>query len=549
VESYLLFPLSKKQPQDVLNNAPKMPLPNRTSGRVTRITLALFSASIGLVPPCTMIAQQDTLSPVFKSSRLPRELPIIEQSDATYQIWRAFQTSRKASAGDVLAQHELGLRYLLGKGFAPDTVKGAYWIAQAASKGLIPARFNLGILQYNGWGMSWNPFDAYKSFQYCAAHGMAEGEFLLGVLETENLVVPRNLDSSLYWISAAADSGFEPARLALPEIQRVVATRGTQRPDSASRHTEQDTLSLQPIAIDFGPDTTSNLHERYLLADALRSVDPEVRKRMGLPEQLDKDASLDSTTYDDLEQSAEEGSPEALIIIGRCRERGIIVKADPVAAALYYIRALRLDSPKAPGALTKLVTGQSFSVTLKSRADHDDPAAQTVWAALHALGFDGLLYEKKMYITDAQALGLLEKASHHQFAQANIELGLAYYGGKWVPVDLDKAIEYWTMASQQGSKEGVLRIAVTTIRRAKDEQELQDAISVLRNAVAKGAVLAEVALGYCYETGTGVAKNVPEAVKLYRNGLHRGSQDAYRALRRLHDEVRPSDRIFQMDDD
>ena len=43
----------------------------------------------------------------------------------------------KANNGDASAQHELGIRYLLGRGFGVDTVKSAYWIQKAADRVLL----------------------------------------------------------------------------------------------------------------------------------------------------------------------------------------------------------------------------------------------------------------------------------------------------------------------------------------------------------------------------------------------------------------------------
>jgi TPR repeat protein len=73
-------------------------------------------------------------------------------------------------------------------------------------------------------------------------------------------------------------------------------------------------------------------------------------------------------------------------------------------------------------------------------------------------------------------------------------------------------------------------------------------IQLLRDAVTEGSVLAEVALAYCYETGTGVSDSFAEAVRLYRAGSRRGSKDAYRALRRLHDRIRPEEDTFALVD-
>jgi TPR repeat protein len=494
------------------------------------------------------LAQQQPLSPVFKRAKPEKEVPTIEQSDATYQIWKAFVAARKAAAGDVLAQHELGLRYLLGKGVKADTAKGAYWIGEAAKQNLVVARFNLGILQYNGIGVTWNPFDAYGNFVYCAEKGMVEAEYLVGILHTENLIVPRNLESAVRWIRAAADSGYEPAQRALVQVENLRRSQQQSSGDSTRSASRADSLQMQPLFIDFAADTAGGLHDRYLLADALRSVDPEVLQAMGLPEKLDRDSPIDSATFTALSRSADWGSPEALTIVARCYDRGVVVRPDPVAAALWYIRALRMDSPHAPSLLERLVTGNSFADSLRSRADRNDPVAQTVWAALHALGFDGYLYSRRILITDTQALRLLEKASERGFPQANIELGLLSYAGKWVPHDPARALRYWTRASREHSHEADLRSAVVNVRSADDEEEVQRAIGVIGEAVQRGAVLAEVALAYCYETGTGVKRNIREAVRLYRNGAHRGSQDAFRALRRLYDDLRPGDPQFAIEE-
>ena len=60
--------------------------------------------------------QEQPNSPVFKRYKPPDEIPLLPRNDPTYQIWQAFLAARRANAGDPLAQHELGLRYLLGIG-------------------------------------------------------------------------------------------------------------------------------------------------------------------------------------------------------------------------------------------------------------------------------------------------------------------------------------------------------------------------------------------------------------------------------------------------
>jgi TPR repeat protein len=73
-------------------------------------------------------------------------IPFVLPSTLDYQLLEAFVLMQKANAGESAAQHELGLRYLFGKGFPADTVKAAFWIQKAASQNLPLAQYNLGIL-------------------------------------------------------------------------------------------------------------------------------------------------------------------------------------------------------------------------------------------------------------------------------------------------------------------------------------------------------------------------------------------------------------------
>src|SRR3989304_592757 len=145
---------------------------------------------------------------------------MIKESDLNYQLWEGFLLVRKANAGEPAAQHELGIRYLQGKGFAADTVKAVFWFMKAADQDFDLANYNLGILAMNGWGMQWNPFQSYASFLRAAKKGMQESQFVVGLILTENLVVPQNWIEARGYIKKAADAGFEPAKKALVEFAR-----------------------------------------------------------------------------------------------------------------------------------------------------------------------------------------------------------------------------------------------------------------------------------------------------------------------------------------
>ena len=97
-----------------------------------------------------------TSSLAFKKNRPQKSLMPFYQPDLSYQLWKQFNLIREANSGDPLAEHELGIRYLLGDGVRADTLLGAYWIRKAVEKNLTAAEYNYGILLMNGWGVKWN---------------------------------------------------------------------------------------------------------------------------------------------------------------------------------------------------------------------------------------------------------------------------------------------------------------------------------------------------------------------------------------------------------
>jgi len=247
---------------------------------------------------------------------------------------------------------------------------------------------------------------------------------------------------------------------------------------------------------------------------------------------------VDSTGLPALLRAAELGSPEALTLIGRHYELAVAGERDVVLAAYYYLRAIRLDSPRAARMLVDLLQQKDFFLVLKARIGAGQPEALLVWSGLIALGFDHQL-------TDAQALQMLERAVAQNFPQGMVELGLCYNSGRWVKQNLKKAEELWRRAAKLGSREGELRLAINVVRGA-NRKNLTPAVTTLAEAAKSGSVLAEFALAYCFETGAGVPRNWGEAARLYRSSGQRGSQDAYRALERMYDILRPKEKEFRL---
>lgn len=457
-------------------------------------------------------------------------------------MWQTFQLTQKANSGDVLAQHELGIRYLIGRGLKADTGKGAYWTHLAAVQNMVPARFNYGILLQNGWGVEWNPFEAYNHLLWCAEQGMPEAQYSMAQLLTDNLVVRRNWQSAYRWVRASADSGYEPAIAALPEFKKrgFDVDSGMVNP-AAGPGAAAPNLQWTPVFLDFSPDTQRTVDDRTLIRDLLRSIPPDVKPALGL-QNSDSILAMDSLTIEIVEKAANAGSPEALATIGRCYEKGIGVRRDPVRAAAYYVRAVRFDSPPALDLLWSLLEDPFTISELRTRASRGDDNAIFALATLTALGLQYPLLKGQAWVTESQAFSLLSAAARRGHRPSMIELGLCFFSGRWTIQDKEKALATWEDAGRNGSIEAGVRAAAA---RAVGESGHPDTVvQTLYEGLAEGSVLAQVALGYCHEHGFGVTRNKADAARLYRDAAVRGSQDAYGALFRMYDEIRPSGKEF-----
>jgi TPR repeat protein len=180
-----------------------------------KIYSATFIAAIILsIIQYPLSAQEQKKPQAFRNYDSP-SLPLVLPSTLDLQLLEAFVLMQKANAGESPAQHELGLRYLFGKGFPADTAKAAFWIKKAANQHLPLAQFNLGILLMNGQGVEWNPFEAFCSFREAAEQDLPEALYATGIMYGENFVVPRNWRKAYQYFSRAANFGFEAAKLTI----------------------------------------------------------------------------------------------------------------------------------------------------------------------------------------------------------------------------------------------------------------------------------------------------------------------------------------------
>ena len=79
--------------------------------------------------------------------------------------------SLSAAAGSSLGQNNLGGLYRDGKGVARDYVRAAQWFSASATQGNAAGMYNLGLMYELGQGMKAEPFHAYMWYALAADLG------------------------------------------------------------------------------------------------------------------------------------------------------------------------------------------------------------------------------------------------------------------------------------------------------------------------------------------------------------------------------------------
>lgn len=474
----------------------------------------------------------------LKTPRAPSSPTLtIKPSDVDYQLWESFQVVRKANDGDPLAQHELGLRYLTGRGFFADTAKAVHWLQKAADQDLPVANFNLAILLSNGWGLPWNPFLAFRRFSAAATRGMPDALYAVGISYTEDLIVPADWMKAQEYLQRAAQAGSEAGKSALEEFTRRGLFEKHGRLSSSPPVPPADTLrpKVPPLMLqDFESDSLAAQPEQLDLLTAKNAV--QLRNLLGI-ERDEQDSTRPALEL--IRTAAEYGSPEARILLGRCYETGTGMPKDLLRASEEYLNALRLDAPRAYDLLWALLSTPGFREAFEAGSRQESARPKFISAGLAGIRLD-------LQMTEQNAVQLLQEASARGHIPAKIELGIRYSSGRGVPRDRERAFALWREAAQSGSREAEIRLAMARVLEGGSDGVRAEDVQFLTDAAEHGSVLGQLALGFCRERGIGMKEDRGEAARQYRKAARRGNQAAYLSLRHMHDEIRPAEPEFLM---
>ena len=118
-------------------------------------------------------------------------------------------TSDKLRAGlqaaDPLALHEIGIRFIEGRGVPRDAAIGAKFLEASAQLGLAPAQYRVGSLYREGRGVAADKVKALEWFRSAANNGNARAMHNVGVLLAEGVGGAPDYAAAAEWFNRASD--------------------------------------------------------------------------------------------------------------------------------------------------------------------------------------------------------------------------------------------------------------------------------------------------------------------------------------------------------
>lgn len=462
---------------------------------------------------------------------------------------RLAELKRQAEAGDVAAQNDLGGMYAYGQGGVPrDPAAALKWLGKAADQGLLLAVGNLGYAYLQGLV---GPADQEKGLSLirrAEAAGDVQARCHLAHAYLFGIGVEKDEAKAAELYRQAAEQGHVRAMANLADMLRNGT--GVSRDDA-------EALALARKGAGLGdPMAMIILGDLYL------------EGRGGAA----KDETTAAGWY---RNAAQQGSPAAQERMGQLMESGRGVQKSVDGAVKWYELAAANGQPGATRRLAELrfdglaVPKHVLKATegFRRAAELGDAVAARIVGNLAATGCCGVSHNP------AQALAWYRHASEAGDAMARFLLGEAYENGEGVAADALKADEWFRLAADQGHK-GAARallaphppLAPLCLRamppqnreawfRARNgdaacmawaggqfvtgkngfPRSATEGLRWCELAVEAGDKTALRLLASFLANGTGVKKDLNQAVRLLRPLAEEGDTAAQRVLGRIYD--------------
>ena len=126
----------------------------------------------------------------------------------------------------------------------------------------------------------------------------------------------------------------------------------------------------------------------------------------------------------------------------------------------------------------------------------------------------------------AEAMKWVRKSAEQGNAKAQSKLGWGYYSGEGVPKNEAEAVKWFRKAAEQGDAKAQFNLGNAYYKGEGVFQNLAEAAKWFRKAAEQDVAEAQSNLALCYSKGEGVPQNLAEAVKWFRKAAEQGDAKA-----------------------
>lgn len=264
------------------------------------------------------------------------------------------QFAEHAQAGDPIAQNNLGVLYLQGRGVPKDLGAARVWFERAAAQKLPGAMHNLGILYLRGYGVSKDPALGARWLTQAAESGDREAQFFIGLLYYKGEGVAPDLAQARAWFTRAADQHL-PAAVYNLAVMQLQGQGGARDEAQAITYLERHQSANERIAVLLGQVYLQHASDPSQAARALSifkpladAGNPSAQSELGMMYTFGRGAARDLEEGRFwLQQAARLGAASAQLNLGNVYANGLGVARDRVEAYAWYSLAAANGDPVA----------------------------------------------------------------------------------------------------------------------------------------------------------------------------------------------------------
>lgn len=423
---------------------------------------------------------------------------------------------RAAAYQNSYAQNALGECYEFGNGVTKNYDTAIYWYTLAAESLQKNALYHLSCAYRKE-----SPAKANDFLKMAAESGHTQAQVELAQRYEKGYDVSKNMNIAILWYAKAAKGGNALAQYRLGEL--YVPQDAKKSFEWYLKAAEQGIADAQyQVALAYGSGKGVTKDEKVALKwlekagnnnqiDAIKNMCTYLHEQYG-----ENPNSMCVTWY---EKGAAVGFASAQVWLGDCYRLGN-GRTESVRTALsWYEKAAEQGAKQ--GIYWAGMLGLNQKPNTKAVQWLTEVAVEGNTEAQYVLG--KAYYEGKYITQDVdKAFSFLQSAAYTNHVGANYLLGQCYYFGKGVSANVEKAFAYFQTAANQGYVSAQYMVGLIF----ENHGDTYHAFSWYRKAAAQGQVDAAYKVGMFYRKGIQVSQNVGEAEKWFEKAARKQHKDA-----------------------